>query len=304
MLNRFFDETTAVHDIQSELSRIAESVMRPIDDQQEASFTNSRPYLSDLHVGVGPVSPRQTAHDETRRMASQTTQRHHHVYRPVPAVPSHLSAPPRRYGSIGNGGSAASPSSLRYTTQAPSLPAPPQNQLLAKLQQQSPPMNLARRHTSADIRETEGWRPNPSPFGPGQTPSQWESQPDRRPSTINEDQRIRDSFSSYSITVGHSAAGVDSSRPTTPPPYSNGNYSSQGGSNENFGNWAWGSNGKLGGSGFHPGGLLGGGLPRDTSMPSTRRGSMAHILNPTETAERDEDEENQRDDDRKRKRMG
>ncbi|KAJ0342460.1 hypothetical protein COL26b_003579 [Colletotrichum chrysophilum] len=43
---------------------------------------------------------------------------------------------------------------------------------------------------------------------------------------------------------------------------------------------------------------------RDSSGPPTRRGSMAHILNPTDTAERDDEDEDPRgDDDRKRKRM-
>ena len=44
----------------------------------------------------------------------------------------------------------------------------------------------------------------------------------------------------------------------------------------------------------------------DRSAPPTRRGSMAHILNPTDTAEReDEDEIDPRgEDDRKRKRLG
>jgi hypothetical protein len=42
---------------------------------------------------------------------------------------------------------------------------------------------------------------------------------------------------------------------------------------------------------------------KESSAPPTRRGSMAHILNPSDTAERsDEDEDPRGDDDRKRKR--
>jgi hypothetical protein len=46
-------------------------------------------------------------------------------------------------------------------------------------------------------------------------------------------------------------------------------------------------------------------MVKDGSAPPTRRGSMAHILNPTDTAEReDEDEVDPRgEDDRKRKRL-
>ncbi|KAF4891783.1 Transcription factor SFL1 [Colletotrichum fructicola] len=78
------------------------------------------------------------------------------------------------------------------------------------------------------------------------------------------------------------------SRPATPPaPFSNGG-------GEVFGAWSWNSanrdNKNL--------------SVRDSSGPPTRRGSMAHILNPTDTAERDDEDEDPRgDDDRKRKRM-
>ncbi|CCF44617.1 flocculation suppression protein [Colletotrichum higginsianum] len=82
------------------------------------------------------------------------------------------------------------------------------------------------------------------------------------------------------------------SRPTTPPgvPFSNGS----GGGADAFGNWSWNSanrdNKNL--------------AIRDSSGPPTRRGSMAHILNPTDTAERDDEDEDPRgDDDRKRKRI-
>ena len=99
---------------------------------------------------------------------------------------------------------------------------------------------------------------------------------------ISEDQHIRDSFSNYSLS------NATRSRPTTPPTNGNTldhlNQFSFGGPRDRSG----------------PPGML-----RDSSGPSTRRGSMAHILNPAETAEREEEhEEEMREEDRnKRKRV-
>jgi len=104
---------------------------------------------------------------------------------------------------------------------------------------------------------------------------------------MNEDQRIRDSFSSYSLTNASSQGGRDTSRPTTPP-FSNGT------TQDHLNSWSWGA-----ARDKTPSGLL-----KDNSGPPTRRGSMAHILNPAETAERDEEhEEDLREEDRKRKRL-
>jgi hypothetical protein len=105
---------------------------------------------------------------------------------------------------------------------------------------------------------------------------------------MNEDQHIRDSFSSYSLTTASSGRNVDGSRPTTPP-FSNG-------AADHLNSWSWGSGRDKGM------GLFGN---KDSSGPPTRRGSMAHILNPAETAERrdEELEEEAREEDRKRKRV-
>jgi hypothetical protein len=104
---------------------------------------------------------------------------------------------------------------------------------------------------------------------------------------MTEDQRIRDSFSSYSLTNASSQSRNDSSRPTTPP-FSNGNTV------DHLNSWSWGSGRDKGTTG----------LFKDNSGPPTRRGSMAHILNPAETAERaEEHEEELREEDRKRKRL-
>ncbi|KAB8303671.1 hypothetical protein EYC80_005063 [Monilinia laxa] len=103
---------------------------------------------------------------------------------------------------------------------------------------------------------------------------------------MSEDQRIRDSFSLYSLTGA--SQGHNMSRPTTPP-YTNGNTA------EHLNSWSWAGSRDRGPSS----------LFRDNSGPPTRRGSMAHILNPAETAEREEEHEEEmlREEDRKRKRL-
>lgn len=278
--------------------------MRPMEEPQEPPFSAGRPYFSNLSLDNPPISPRQMAQDDPRRppmMGQPPRQPFRH------AVPAHLSVTPRRYGSIGTNSAVPSPSSLRYQTQAPPQ-QPPAPHPLATVQ--SPPPNLPRRHTSADIRADlppNVWRPSPSPFVSGQHSSQWPSSPDRRPSVINEDQRIRDSFSSYSLasaSANHSLT-TNGSGPSTPP-FSNGHNNV---SVESLGNWSWGKGGvvseggRFGGQGFGPGGLL-----KDSSVPPTRRGSMAHILNPAvqeEDGEEDDEESAGRgvEDDRKRKRV-
>lgn len=262
-----------------------------MEEPQDAPFSGSRPYFSQLSLENAPISPRQLAQDDPRRPPQMMSQPPRQPFRP--AVPPHLSIQLRRYGSIGNSSAAASPSSLRYAAQPPPPPPPPSHPLANV---QSPPTNLPRRHTSADIRE-HAWRPTPSPFASGQATSQWPSSPDRRTSTVNEEsQRIRDSFSSYSLVAASAPhQSSNGSRPSTPPfggqLHPNGTTAV-----ESLGTWNWGQ----GGRGDKFGG--GGGLLKDSSGPPTRRGSMAHILNPAETAERDE-EEDEREDDRKRKRM-
>lgn len=67
---------------------------------------------------------------------------------------------------------------------------------------------------------------------------------------------------------------------------------------DSFGSWSWNKANNHRG----PGDRL---AVNDGSAPPTRRGSMAHILNPTDTAERDDEDDVDpvRDDDRKRKRL-
>lgn len=252
-----------------------------MEESPEPPFSGSRPYFSNLSLDNAPISPRQVPQDDPRRApppAMGGTPLRNNYYRPP--VPSHLSITPRRYGSIGANPSQSSPNS--YRPQAPPPPPPPHPLASAA----SPPSNLLRRHTSADIRNVQGWQANPSPFASGQSSSAWPSSPKRGPTTVSEDQRIRDSFSSYSL-ANASQGRNDTSRPTTPP-FGNGNTA------DHLNSWTWSGSRDKG-----PPGLF-----KDSSGPPTRRGSMAHILNPAETAERDEEhEEGLREEDRKRKRL-
>ncbi|KAH7370558.1 HSF-type DNA-binding-domain-containing protein [Rhexocercosporidium sp. MPI-PUGE-AT-0058] len=268
-----------VVNMQGEIQRQIE-VIRSLDEPLEPPFSGSRPYFSNLSLDNAPVSPRQMPQDDPRRApAMGGVPPRQNFYRPP--VPSHLSITPRRYGSIGANTSQSSPSSLR--SQVPPPPPPPHP--LATVA--SPPTNLPRRHTSADIRNVQGWQANQSPFASGQSSAQWPSSPKRGPTQMSEEQHIRDSFSSYSLTTASSQGRTEGSRPATPP-FSNGNPS------DHLNSWSWGSSRDKG-----PTSLF-----SNNSGPPTRRGSMAHILNPAETAEREEEhEEEMREEDRKRKRV-
>ncbi|KAK1772404.1 transcription factor SFL1 [Phialemonium atrogriseum] len=264
--------------LQGDIQRQAETI-RSLDDSHEPLFSNNRQFFSNLENP--PVSPRQLAQDDPRRNSLAVPQvRPPNYYRP--SVPSNLSISTRRpYGSIGASTTQCSPSALR-----PQIPPPPPGpHPLANVE--LPPSSLARRHTSADIR-AHGWQPTPPPFVSSGPPStHWPSSPSR---VAPEEQRIRESLSTYSLQSN----SQPHSRPASPPPpFANGGGS---GGIDSFGSWSWnaanrGDNKNL--------------SIRDSSAPPTRRGSMAHILNPTDTAEReDEDEIDPRgEDDRKRKRL-
>jgi len=153
-------------------------------------------------------------------------------------------------------------------------------------------MGLSRRHTSADIR-IHGWNGQgqgqaPTPYASGQNSTAWPSSPKRGPADSH--QSLRDSLSTYSLTgaTGHH------SRPASPP-------LTNGSSAESLSTWSWGTGGN---KGFGGNGLGSNIFNRgENSGPPTRRGSMAHILNPAETREEDEeDEEEEREG--KRKRLG
>ncbi|KAF5569674.1 hypothetical protein FPHYL_1853 [Fusarium phyllophilum] len=265
--------------LQGEMQRQAE-VLRTLDEPpQEAPYTGRQQYFA--NVENAPVSPRQLAQDDQRRgpALGVPPARGQNFYKPP--VPSNLSSSTRRpYGSIS--GSSTTQSSPLRTGPPPPPPAP---HPLSNVETVPGPGSLARRHTAADIR-AHGWQPAPSPFSTGAPSGAWPPSPNR---VAPEDQRIRDSFSTYSLQAASQTH--PHSRPTTPPPpFANG----AGGGSDTFGGWSWGSAGRENKN------LA----VKDHSAPPTRRGSMAHILNPSDTAERsDEDEDPRGDDDRKRKRM-
>lgn len=270
-------------------------------------FTSSHSY--DPH---GPVSPRQQAFEPSRRPSLQPTSRTSSFRTPMPP---HLTASPRRFGSMsGPSGptGSSSPSSVRppppptYALPPPP-PAPPvqtqpqpppqtqaQNLLAAE---SSPPMNLLRRHTSADIR-LQGWQGQPgvppplppipnhggSPYASGQNSAHWPSSPYRQ-ATNAEDQQLRNALAQYELPRANSHM---TSRQVTPPPDqgapSYGNSSNEG----------W----QLPGPKFPFKGI-------EASAPPTRRSSMASnvhsLLNPTDSKDRDGDDEGPEE--RKRKRI-
>lgn len=259
-------------------------MIRTVDEPHDAPYTGRQQYFS--NVDNAPVSPRQLPQDDSRRPVGGLTvpssqARGQPMYRP--GLSSTLAPGSRRpYGSIGGSSTTQSSPLRNAAAQPPSGPHPLSNV-------ETPPSNLARRHTAADIR-AHGWQPGPSPFSASNVPpGPWPSSPGR---LAPEDQRIRESFSTYSLqTASHSHPH---SRPTTPPPpHAPLNGSSNGA--DTFGGWSWNTAGNRDTKGP---------LLKDSSAPPTRRGSMAHILNPSDTAERsDEDEDLRGDDERKRKRM-
>ena len=285
--------------LQANLQRQVD-IIRTLDEPHDQPFSSSRQYFS--HLDNAPVSPRQLPQDDPRRQTLTVPQpRQSNYYRPP--VPSNLSVSTRRpYGSIGSSTTPTQPSPSSMRPQPP--PPPPAPHPLANVE--LPPSSLTRRHTSADIR-AHGWPPAPgagtSPFASGPPSTQWPSSPNR--AVGPEDQRIRDSLSSYSLQPlssqqhhqppppqrdQHHPQHRPPSRPESPPPpFSNG-----GSGLDTLTNWSWGSAGRNSNLAV-----------KDNSLPPTRRGSMAHILNPTDTAEvANEDGDGPRgDDDRKRKRL-
>lgn len=268
--------TFIVMSLQTEMQRQTE-FLRTFEDAPEPPYSTSRSYLG--NIDNAPVSPRQLPQDDGRRPAPGIAQmRGQPSYRPL--VSSNLTSGSRRFGSIG-GSSPNQSSPLRNAAPAP----PPAPHLLSA--NEPPGMGMGRRHTAADIR-AHGWQPNQATYPSSNPPSApWPSSPNR---VAPEDQRIRESLSSYSLqSASH---GHPRSRPTTPPPpTANGASNGQ----DTFGSWGWNSTGSRDGKGP---------LFRDSSAPSTRRGSMAHILNPSSAENRsDEDDDLRGDDDRKRKRL-
>lgn len=266
--------------LQNMIQRQAD-VVRNYDEQHDAPYIpSSRSYFGG--VENAPVSPRQLPQDDSRRLAPGIQQiRGQPSYRPL--VSSNLSSGSRRpYGSIGG----TSPNQSSPLRNAAPPPPPPGPHLLPPAAEAL--TSTGRRHTSADIR-AHGWQPAPSPFSSNPPSAAWPSSPSRVPPE-DQHQRLRESLSSYSLqTASHSHP---QSRPTTPPPPT-ANGSGQGA--DPFSSWTWNSAGSRESKAL---------AFKDSSAPPTRRGSMAHILNPSEAGAREEDDDDARgDEDRKRKRI-
>ncbi|EMD60941.1 hypothetical protein GGP41_009884 [Bipolaris sorokiniana] len=291
--------------MQREISRQTD-MLRALEAPEEP-LSARQSYFMQVDSNNGPpLSPRQMPQDnmsESRRgsLASVSRQAPY-----KPPVPAHLAISPRRYGSIGAGN--FSPSSARTPVlhqppppPPPPPPAPPAIQQPASgatlgsnlaASSSSPPYNLYRRHTSADIR-THGWQPQQqqqsnaplhSPYASGHNSTQWPSSP-HRPPVGGGDQQLRDALESYQLPRGPRQVP---SRHGTPP-----------GSNDPVPSTLSADSGwTLPGARYPFKGI-------DTPGPPTRRSSMASnvhsLLNPAETAERDDEDDP--DDARKRKRL-
>ena len=272
---------------QKEMHRYLETFQRA-EDLHDPLLSGRQPYFQSLAIDNMSLSPRQMAQDE-RRTSFQALPPKPSFFRPP--APPHLSISPRRYGSIGN--NTHSPSYRHPANVAPSQP-PTQHPLASVTE---PGVNLGRRHTSADIRDTTGWPPQgpgvvASPFETGPQPSStanWPPSPQTQTPNAS-DQHVRDVLASYQLgQPRRQTHSQNPSRQTSPPPPSGGDVPPNGiGPTEN---------------GFtfrEP--RFGGRLME--SAPQTRRSSMAsnvhNLLNPAESREVDDEDGN---DDRKRKRI-
>ncbi|CAO1598463.1 Flocculation suppression protein [Xanthoria calcicola] len=266
-----------VFTMQQDIARQLE-MMRHFDDPHESLLSGRHPHFSNMALDA-PLSPRQIINDE-RRPSFQGMPPKPNGFRPP--IPSHFTTSPRRYGSIGTANPPL-PNYHRPVQPQPQPHPPPSQHPLASVS--SPGVNLGRRHTSADIR-VPGWPGHQDPNSPTasvDSSAHWPSSPHQTPNSS--DQHIRDSLASYEFGAPRKSIG---SHQATPPLTSDTTPSAFSGES----GWSFGA------SKFPPRHL--------DSAPQTRRSSMASnvhsLLNPAETAERDE-EDPLGPDDRKRKRM-
>lgn len=268
--------------MQQDIARQLE-MLRHYDDPHETLLSGRQPHFSNMALDA-PLSPRQ-AINEDRRPSFQSLPPRANVFRPP--MPSHFNTSPRRYGSIGT----ANPPLPNYHRPAQPHPQSHQPHSQHPLACVSPPPgppgpNLGRRHTSADIR-VPGWPGNQDPLSPtasGEFPARWSPSPHQTASAS--DQHVRDALASYEFGAPRKSVSSNQATPSLTSDTTPSAFSGESG-------WSFGGTSK-----FPPRHL--------DSAPQTRRSSMASnvhsLLNPAETAERDE-EDPLGPDDRKRKRM-
>jgi hypothetical protein len=297
--------------MQKEIARQLE-IVRSLDSPHDALLSGRQPYFSGISLDAyPPLSPRHAPFDESRRSSVQ-------MLEPLPVSigqgyvgrPSNLPSSPRSYG-ITNHPPTHNNTSPDSTFNRPPLPA--QRPSIASAIPHDDAPNLARRHTSADIRQ-HGWPPNlpllpqiphnlnasanVSPYvSVNNSSSVWPSLPHRTTTSsntgtnappLNDHQHIRDHLAGYEINPSSNPSRrqpLSQSRHTTPPPLPGHESVS---STEHVGLSL------SGGSGI-PGPKFPRLGPDLHSAPATRRSSMASnvhsLLNPAETAEREDEDE-------------
>lgn len=263
--------------------------LKSMGNHQEPLLGNKQSFYQNNNMAMElplPLSPRQRPFDESRRPSLQANRT---LSFRTPAPPQGPMSP-RRYGSIGTASGAYSPAYNRPSYLPPPPPPPPNLVNMA-----SPPASLARRHTSADIRN-HGWQgsqPPPhfnhgsSPFASGESSSAWPSSP--RQHATHGDPQLRDMLGSYDLSR---ASNTGSRQPSPPPPHDTGLptfNSSFGASYANNNDAGWQIPGARYLKGF------------DGSRRSSMASNVHSLLNPADTAEREGEDEG--GDERKRKRL-
>lgn len=282
---RVFNSTNprSASNLEKDIARQLDTV-RSWEDPHESLLSGKQPYFSNMALNAEPVSPRQVPLEE-RRPSLHSMPPRPTAFRPQATSTQHtMPMAQRRYGSIGT--TNPLPNYLRSVHAQTQIPHQPSQHPLA-IVQEPPGPNMGRRHTSADIR-VPGWPPHghESPMASGHSSVQWPSSPTHAPSSG--DQHIRDQLASYELGAPRKSF---SSHQTTPPLTSNDTTPSTMSSESH-----WSNPNPFGAPLFQQRHI--------DSAPQTRKSSMASnvhsLLNPAETAERDEDDFV---DDRKRKRM-
>lgn len=270
------------------------NVQKEVDRQQdylrevESSAAQRTNYYPSGPGFEPPVSPRGWMSDSRRSSIQMEPPPSFGIRPPVPPIPPQFSSPTaRRFGSI-----SAAHTSPGFSK--PALPTPSQPHPLSNVSE--PPPGLARRHTSADIREH--WPPNASinssPFASGVNSVNWQpSSPHHGPDMAG-DQALQNQLANYQINGSSRRTTITAAdHPESLPPAHRVEETAQQ-AGLGLANASWG----VGVSKF----------PRPNfdlhSAPATRRSSMVHsLLNPADTAERDNEDDGGPLDDRKRKRL-